>query len=223
MNSHWESTYARTTPQERSWSEDSSATSIAWIEATGVEKSAALVDVGGGASHLVDELLAVGYTNVTVVDLSASALAEVKARVGSRATLVEGDLFEWSPPAPLGLWHDRAVLHFLISDDQRSRYVDHVAQSVAVGGAVVVACFSLDGPEQCSGLPVVRASAEDLRLLFCPRFAMQEEATINHETPWGSMQSFTWVRFTRLDEPLDAEGAEARRHTAQGTSTPTQR
>jgi hypothetical protein len=221
MSSHWESTYARTTPEGRSWSEDSAKTSLAWIAGASGAKNAAVVDVGGGASHLVDELLSVGYTNVTVVDLSASALAEVKARVGGRATLIEGDLFEWTPQAPLGLWHDRAVLHFLVSDDQRSRYVDHVAESVAIGGAVIVASFSLNGPEQCSGLPVSRASAEDLRQLFGPRFALQEEATINHETPWGSTQSFTWVRFSRLDEQLDAEGESARVRTAQGVSMPT--
>ena len=204
MSSHWESAYARTTPQERSWSEDSAKTSLAWIAAASVAKNAAIVDVGGGASHLVDELLSEGFTNVTVVDLSASALAEVKARVGGRATLIEGDLLEWTPQEPLGLWHDRAVLHFLTSDDQRSRYIDHVAESVAVGGVAIVACFSLDGPEQCSGLDVRKASAEDLCQLFGSRFALEEEATINHETPWGSLQSFTWVRFTRLGEQLDA-------------------
>jgi 16S rRNA A1518/A1519 N6-dimethyltransferase RsmA/KsgA/DIM1 with predicted DNA glycosylase/AP lyase activity len=103
MSTHWESTYARTTPHERSWSEDSAKTSLAWIAAASVAKNAAVVDVGGGASHLVDELLSEGYTNVTVVDLSASALAEVKARVGGRATLIEADLLEWTPQEPLGL------------------------------------------------------------------------------------------------------------------------
>ncbi len=210
--SHWEDTYATTTEAERSWSQDDAVTSLSWITASGVGTSQSVVDIGGGASRLVDGLVAAGYERVTVVDLSPSALAEAKARVGNRAEFVERDLFSWSPSEPVSLWHDRAVLHFLTSPQLRMAYGEKVARSVRIGGAVVIACFSHLGPERCSNLEVERASADDLAKLFGERFRLEESATLLHTTPWGSTQSFTWVRLTFLGEKrVDADG-EAKLH-----------
>jgi trans-aconitate methyltransferase len=197
---NWEATYASTGEGERSWSEAVPVRSLEWIMATNVPADAPIVDIGGGASRLVDGLIDRGFTNVTVVDLSASALREAERRVGGRAHFVCADLFDWDPPQPVALWHDRAVLHFLTARAQRLAYVDHVARSVQPGGHVIVACFSPDGPERCSGLEVERASVEQLVELFGPRFELRASLTEDHVTPWGAVQSFTWVRFTHHGE-----------------------
>ena len=220
MTSHWESTYAATTAAERSWTEELPSTSLEWIRASGIAKDARIADIGGGASRLVDVLVGEGFTRVSVVDLSASALAEAQGRVGGQATFTQSDLFAFTPSSLLDLWHDRAVLHFLSDPSERAAYVDHVAASVEVGGSVVIACFSLAGPEQCSQLPVTRASAQDLVQLFGRRFQLAQSATVDHLTPWGKSQPFTWVRFTRLDEQLDASSASAKGRRQEEVPTP---
>ena len=198
MSEHWDQTYIASSEEQRSWTEHDPATSLRFIAECAVALGEEIVDVGGGASYLVDKLVELGYTKVTVLDLSTVALDFARSRVGNRATFLACDLFAWTPVAKVKLWHDRAVLHFMIGPKRRKAYVDHVATCLALGGSVVIACFAPSGPSQCSSLPVMRASAEELSELFGDRFAMQDSATIDHLTPWGLPQPFTWVRLNKI-------------------------
>lgn len=194
---HWDDVYSGKRPEETSWFEGEPTTSLRLIDAASVEHRCA-IDVGAGRSTLVDALLAGGWSSVTVLDLSATALAEVRERVDDdRVSFVVGDVLEQVPVVPFDCWHDRAVLHFLTDAAARDRYAEVVAASVAVGGVAVIGCFAPDGPEQCSGLPVQRASAADLAGLFAPAFTLERAETIEHTTPWGAVQPFTWVVLRR--------------------------
>ena len=193
MSEHWEQTYSSSSEEQRSWTEHDPAMSLRCIAGCAVALGDGIIDVGGGASYLVDRLVALGYENVTVLDLSASALDSAQGRVGARATFLACDLFDWNPRVPVKLWHDRAVLHFITEPERRKAYVDHLSTCLALGGSAVIACFAPSGPSQCSSLPVVRASAEELCELFGDRYFLQSSATIDHRTPWGLAQPFTWV------------------------------
>jgi SAM-dependent methyltransferase len=155
-----------------------------------------VIDVGGGASTLVDDLLDAGYRDLTVLDLSAAALRAARGRLGERADLVdwiEGDVTEVElPEARFDVWHDRAVFHFLTEEDQRARYVEAARRSVRPGGHVIVAAFGPGGPARCSGLPVVRYSPDRLHDEFGSPFALVEHASETHRTPWGSAQEFIY-------------------------------
>ena len=193
---HWESVYASKDPDRVSWFRPHLDRSLEFVEAAGIARDAAVIDVGGGASTLVDDLLARGYSNVTVLDLSATALAAAKARLGDRASAVrwicadvtDADL----PERSYDFWHDRAVFHFLTDSSARSRYVDAVRRSVRPGGHIVVATFGPHGPETCSGLEVLRFTPDALHAEFGDDFARITEATEMHKTPWGTEQEFVY-------------------------------
>jgi SAM-dependent methyltransferase len=205
MKAHWEDVYGRKQPHEVSWYRPHLDRSLASIDACQLSTSARLVDVGGGASTLVDDLLERGFTDVTVLDLSQAALARSRARLGERAASVrwvEGDAtaahFE---PASVDLWHDRAVLHFLTDASARDAYLAHLRRAVRPGGFVVLATFAPEGPEKCSGLPVVRYAPEALAALLGPEFELLDSASDEHHTPWGSTQAFSYVRCRRRLSP----------------------
>lgn len=153
---HWEKVYSTKATDAVSWFQPHADFSVGLIKATGVDRDAAIIDVGGGASTLVDDLLANGYTDLTVLDLSAAALAAARNRLGARASAVrwiEADTTKANlPPNRYDIWHDRAVFHFLTSAEDRAAYVQAVFDSVKPGGHVIVATFAEDGPNQCSGL-----------------------------------------------------------------------
>ena len=194
---HWDDVYTGKRPDETSWFEDEPTTSLRLIGVASVEHRRA-IDVGAGRSTLVDALLALGWSSVTVLDLSAAALAEVRDRVSDdRVSFVVGDLLERVPEGPFDCWHDRAVLHFLTDPTARQQYAAIAAAAVVPGGVAVIGCFAPDGPEQCSGLPVQRSSAVDLAALFAPAFTLERSETIDHTTPWGAVQTFTWVVLRR--------------------------
>ena len=160
------------------------------IKATGVSHDAAIIDVGGGASTLVDDLLANGYTDLTVLDLSAAALAAARKRLGAQASKVrwiEADITKADLPANrFDVWHDRAVFHFLTTPEDRAAYVQAVFHSVKPGGHVIVATFAEDGPNQCSGLPVMRYRADELHAEFGEAFSLLSHEKEAHHTPSGN-------------------------------------
>jgi len=193
---HWERVYATKAATEVSWFQQHAQLSLKLIHDAGVPASAAIIDVGGGASTLVDDLLAQGYAAVTVLDLSGSALAAAKTRLGTRAAQVqwiEANVLEAGLPAhAYDVWHDRAVFHFLTAEQDRRAYVQAVLRAVKPGGLVIVATFAEDGPTQCSGLPVMRYGAHDLHAEFGDPFVLLGHERESHHTPAGGEQKFVY-------------------------------
>lgn len=198
---HWDAVYRRKPADAMSWYQPHLARSLEFIEAAGLPSTAAILDVGGGASTLVDDLLTRGYTNVAVLDLAESALDVARARLGPRASAVRwlvGDVRELAlAPASLDFWHDRAVFHFLTDADSRALYVTAARRALKPGGHIVVATFGERGPEQCSGLPVCRYGADALHAVFGGDFIKVASASEAHTTPWGTQQDFVYC-FCRL-------------------------
>ncbi|HEX8964273.1 MAG TPA: class I SAM-dependent methyltransferase [Rhodocyclaceae bacterium] len=199
---HWENVYSTKPTTGVSWFQQHAAQSLRLIEATGLAKSAAIIDVGGGASTLVDDLLAQGYSSLAVLDISAKALEAAQARLGAAAARVNwlvGDITEMELPAQAyDLWHDRAVFHFLTSPEQRAAYVRSVLRAVKPGGHVIVSTFAEDGPLQCSGLPVMRYSADGLHAEFGAPFELLRHEKEAHRTPSGGTQQFVYCYCRRL-------------------------
>ena len=193
---HWEQVYSTKATNSVSWFQEHADRSLALIRSTGAARSAAIIDVGGGASALVDDLLADGYSSLTVLDLSAAALAAAQRRLealSERVTWLEGDITVMSLPVhAYDLWHDRAVFHFLITPSSRQAYVNAVLKSVKPGGHVIVATFAEDGPTQCSGLPVMRYSPTELHAEFGSLFTLLKHEREEHRTPFGTVQKFVY-------------------------------
>ena len=193
---HWEELYRRKRSGEASWYRPHLDRSIQFIERAGLSPSAAILDVGGGASTLVDDLLDRGFTNVTVLDLSEKAMAEAKERLGQRGqavTWIVGDITEVDLPVHrFDFWHDRAVFHFLTEEAARRRYVATVRRALGPNGHILVATFGPEGPDHCSGLSVVRYSAEGIHGQFGDEFSRVGSETEIHQTPWGVEQEFVY-------------------------------
>lgn len=194
--SHWERVYETKATDEVSWYQAHATQSLRLIRGTGVAKKAAVIDVGGGASALVDDLLAEGYSSLTVLDLSAAALSAARARLGHRAagvSWIEADITQVDlPEHAYDVWHDRAVFHFLTTQTERQVYVEAVLRAVKPGGHVIVATFDQDGPLQCSGLPVMRYEPDSLHAQFGDHFTLLEHEQEKHTTPGGVVQSFVY-------------------------------
>jgi 2-polyprenyl-3-methyl-5-hydroxy-6-metoxy-1,4-benzoquinol methylase len=193
---HWEKIYAAKADTAVSWYQEHAVCSMKLLHASGVAKSAAIIDVGGGASTLVDDMLAEGYTNITVLDLSAAALARARQRLGARAGEVqwlEADVTAADLPSQrYDVWHDRAVFHFLTEPSQRQAYIEQVFRSVKPGGHVIVSTFAEDGPDRCSGLPVMRYTADQLHAQFGAAFSLVSHVKESHRTPSGNVQQFVY-------------------------------
>ncbi len=197
---HWDEVYARKDEAELSWFEHVPELSLELIAATGARPDWRIVDIGGGASRLVDCLLDHGFTDLTVLDLSPKALAQARSRLGGRAdrvTWIAADVTSWTPPMQYDVWHDRAAFHFLTDADDRRRYVETLEGALAPHGHTIIATFAPDGPEKCSGLPVARYDPEGLADVLGPGFRLAEARRRRHATPWGSTQSFQFSRFVR--------------------------
>jgi ubiquinone/menaquinone biosynthesis C-methylase UbiE len=198
---HWDRVYTTKRADEVSWFQAEPTPSLAMIAAAGLGPDDPIIDVGGGASVLVDRLLDDGYRNLTVLDVSEAALAAARARLGARATQVAwiaADVATWQPPADaFALWHDRAVFHFLTAAADRAGYLGALARGLRPGGHLVLATFALSGPEKCSGLPVQRYSGETLQAALGPRYRLLREAAQPHVTPAGNRQDFTWCLFRK--------------------------
>jgi trans-aconitate methyltransferase len=166
------------------------------IAATGVAADGAIIDVGGGASTLVDNLLGSGYSDVTVLDITSAALERSRARLGDaakKATWIEADILNFEPNRSYKLWHDRAVFHFLTEKSQQRHYAGLLQKAIEPGGYLILATFGPDGPQRCSGLPVQRYSTEELSRLLEPAFELQAQDLEEHKTPRGSVQQFLYT------------------------------
>lgn len=193
---HWEKVYQSKSADQVSWFQEHAGKSLEMIQSVRGSLADRIVDVGGGASTLVDDLLADGCENVSVLDLSEAALKVAKTRLGASAIRVgwiSGDIRDVAlPEASFDIWHDRAVFHFLTEQSDRDAYVRQVMQAVRPGGHVIVATFAPDGPEKCSGLPVRRYGAGELCDEFGPAFELVRSSSEMHKTPWGAEQSFVY-------------------------------
>jgi 2-polyprenyl-3-methyl-5-hydroxy-6-metoxy-1,4-benzoquinol methylase len=199
---HWEKVYTTKSPDAVSWYRTHLETSLALIERAVNARSASIIDVGGGQSTLVDDLLLRGYTNITVLDVSQSAIERTRSRLGSVAEQVRWLVADVTKielePGAYDLWHDRAVFHFLTAPEQRIAYVRQVARSVKAGGHVIVSTFGPEGPTKCSGLEVMRYDAESLHREFGARFRPIESSKEVHHTPFGTTQQFLYC-YCRMD------------------------
>jgi len=194
---HWDEVYGRKRPDEVSWYRPHLERSLTYIDGAGLGREAAIIDVGGGASTLVDDLLDRGYANVSVLDVSQAAIGTAKARLGERAARVRWSVADVTqadlPTAAYDFWHDRAVFHFLGDRELRRRYVDTVRRSVKPGGLVLVAGFGPEGPARCSGLDVVRYGPDELHAELGDDFERIATSTEVHVTPWGAEQPFVYL------------------------------
>jgi SAM-dependent methyltransferase len=198
---HWNTVFGTKAEGDVSWFEALPDTSIRLLEAAGLNSDTCILDVGGGDSRLIDHLVARGLDCLAVLDVSGAALARAQARLGANATIpiwlesdVAGDWFL----KPMDIWHDRAVFHFLTERHDRARYKSHLLRTLKPGGSAIVATFAVDGPERCSGLPVVRYSPDSLAAELEPHLSIVEAVHHSHTTPWGSVQPFLYCRFLRI-------------------------
>jgi SAM-dependent methyltransferase len=197
---HWQGVYTKKAENQVSWFQESPAPSIELIMQVRGQHASPIIDIGGGASRLVDELIDRGFDDITVLDLSEAALQVAKRRLGDRAAKVDwivADVTMWEPPRTYDIWHDRATLHFLTEERDRIAYVKRLKRAVKVGGHAIIATFALDGPERCSGLPVVRYDPESLGQILGPAFQLTDQRKHRHATPWGAEQSFQFSVFRR--------------------------
>ncbi len=197
---HWARVYADKQPCDVSWYQGDPTLSLRLIRAAGIARGAPILDVGAGASFLVDRLLAEGYTKPAVLDISGIALDHVRSRLATGANRIEffeADITEFVPPHTFALWHDRAVFHFLTDAEDRRRYVNVLLQALESGGHLILAAFGIGGPMRCSGLDVVQYDVEKLLLELGSEFELIEEADEDHLTPTGKVQKFAYFRLLR--------------------------
>lgn len=197
---HWENVYTKKGENEVSWFQDNPEPSLRLITKFGTNPDMAIIDIGGGASRLVDSLVAKGFRALTVLDLSEASLKAAQTRLGERAASVHwliADATTWEPSQEYDVWHDRAAFHFLTEKRDCVAYVARVRRALKVGGHAIIATFALEGPEKCSGLPVVRYDPASLGKVLGPEFMLKETLRHEHATPWGSQQVFQFSVFRR--------------------------
>ncbi len=199
LRSHWEGIYESSSPRETSWFQPHLQTSLDWISDAVPDRSASIIDVGGGESTLVDDLLARGYRHLTVLDLAEAAIKKSRERLGPAAEQINwfvGDVTRVSLPSRnYDLWHDRAGFHFFTEVKPRFAYVNQLRSSLKIGGHVVISTFGQGGPERCSGLPIQRYDAEMLHEEFGRDFRMVKSSLVEHQNPFGTTQQFLYCHF----------------------------
>jgi SAM-dependent methyltransferase len=203
--SHWEGIYEKTDPTEVGWYQSDPETSRRLIKSAGAAKECGIIDVGGGASLLVDKLIDDGFTDLTVLDISAAALEHARSRLADRSRLVtwmEEDVTRFSPDRSYDLWHDRAVFHFLTKPSERDKYVSVLKRALAAGGHLVIGTFAMDGPPKCSGLDVARYSAESLGETLGPTFTLARSTGESHFTPSGKEQRYLFCVFEHRSDTV---------------------
>ncbi len=197
---HWNKVYQGKSPVEVSWFQIEPAHSLDLIKNAGIGKNEYIIDVGGGASVLAERLLAGGYSNLAVLDLSSGALEHARQRLGGKAQAIEwheADITEFEPPHSYALWHDRAVFHFLTHRADRKKYVETIKKAIAPHGHIIIATFAMGGPEKCSGLDIVQYDAPKLLDVLGDGFKLMEEAEEMHKTPANMPQKFSYFRLIR--------------------------
>ncbi|WP_105172442.1 class I SAM-dependent methyltransferase [Pseudoalteromonas sp. T1lg24] len=199
--SHWETVYTTKASNAVSWFQPHAVTSLEFINRLNCEKSAAIIDVGGGTSTLVDDLLLNEHTQLSVLDLSGAAIETAKKRIGENSANVkwiEADITNVTlPKQQFDVWHDRAVFHFLTTPKERSAYIKNVMHALKPHGHIIIATFAEDGPEKCSGLPIVRYSAESLQEEFGEHFVLKDQRHETHKTPFDTTQQFVFCHFVK--------------------------
>ncbi len=197
---HWQDVYAQKAEDAVSWYQAFPAASIDLVSRTKAGPGARIVDVGGGASRLVDALLALGHERVAVLDVAEAALERARARLGDRASRVEwiaADVRTWTPQGSFDVWHDRATFHFMVTPADREAYFATLLRALRGGGHAIVATFASDGPERCSGLPVMRWEPDALAAALGPAFRLVDSLREDHLTPAGKVQRFQYSWFQR--------------------------
>ncbi|MEH2608380.1 class I SAM-dependent methyltransferase [Bradyrhizobium sp. AZCC 1693] len=201
---HWENVYTTKGENEVSWFQQIPAPSLELIVQAGATSKSAIIDIGGGASRLVDHLVEQGFEDITVLDISGAALKVAKSRLESRVGASAGrvswivaDATTWEPAKPCDIWHDRAAFHFLTEASDRAAYVACLGRGLKIGGHAIIATFALDGPEKCSGLPVVRYDSASLGRTLGTAFKLVHTQRHEHATPWDSRQIFQFSVFRR--------------------------
>ena len=196
--SHWENIYIHKSPQEVSWTQGKPHLSLSWIESVALPKNAPIIDVGGGESHLVDYLIDMGHSDLTVLDISQAALKRAQDRLGPKARLVQwiqADITTFQPKKKYALWHDRAVFHFLTQKEDIKTYTDMV--SAAVDQYLLMSTFSKEGPLKCSGLPITQYDAQSISGNFSEAFELIKKDHEMHTTPFNSKQAFIYALFKK--------------------------
>jgi trans-aconitate methyltransferase len=198
--SHWEGVYTTKGEDQVSWFQETPAISLELIDFVGATKTSAIIDIGAGASRLADCLVARGYEHLTVLDISAAALATARSRMGEKAngvTWIRADVTAWEPPQSYDLWHDRAAFHFLTLPNDQAAYVARLRRALRPGGHAIIATFAPDGPERCSGLVVSRYDATGLAATLGSGFELIDSRRHEHFTPSRAMQKFQFSTFRR--------------------------
>ena len=202
FKTHWENIYSTKMPEQVGWYKPHLQTSLAMINRTGVGNEANIIDVGGGASTLVDDLLDTGFEHITVLDLASAALDRARSRLAERSAKVrwiEGDIANVDlSPGYYDVWHDRAVFHFLMATESRKRYVDQIRRALKAGGHSIIATFAPEAPPKCSGLNVMRYSPEQLHRELGKDFVLHEHSKERHITPGGVKQMYLYCRFQNV-------------------------
>lgn len=199
-HAHWQKVYTAKAETEVSWFQPRSEVSLGLIRAAAPDLAAGILDVGGGASRLVDELAGLGYSDLSVLDIAEAALERSRARLGTRAAQIGwivADITQWQPPRRWYVWHDRAVFHFLTATEDQDAYFRALDRATVPGATAIVSTFALDGPERCSGLPVQRYDAAALAARLGAGFALVGERAEAHETPGGAVQKFVYAMFRK--------------------------
>lgn len=195
--SHWDSVYTTKNEAEVSWFEPSPDLSLALLREAGLQTDMAVVDVGGGASRLVDALVGLQVDEIAVLDLSEAALRTAQARLTAASTVswIAADVTTWVPDRRYDLWHDRAAFHFLTTELDQQAYARTLRRALRPGGRALIGTFASDGPEKCSGLPVARYDPESLRAVLGGDFRLLFSRRHDHSTPWGAIQTFQFSTF----------------------------
>ena len=200
VRAHWDAVWGSRAPEEASWYQADPSASLQLVRDAGLDESAWILDVGGGASTFTDHLLSAGRRSISVLDISAEAIHRAQLRLGEQADLVEwfvADVRTFVPPHRWDLWHDRAAFHFLTEPEDRRAYLETLRRSLVPGGQMILATFSLDGPKKCSGLDVVRYSHATLSRELGDEYELVQTAEETHTTPSGGSQAFLFCRFSR--------------------------
>ena len=201
---HWDNVYTTKGENEVSWFQQSAAPSLDLIVQAGATDESAIIDIGGGASRLVDSLVEQGFEDVTVLDLSAAALTVARGRLEShlgasaeKVRWIVADVTTWKPARVYDIWHDRAAFHFLTDASDREAYIACLGDGLRIGGHAIIATFAPDGPEKCSGLPVARYDGESLGQTLGAAYQLLHTERHEHATPWGARQAFQFSIFRR--------------------------
>lgn len=201
LQAHWEGLYTSKGEAEVSWYQETPTPSLELLKLVGASHDSAVIDIGGGASRLVDRLVSEGYEDVSVLDLSPAALAFARERIGSkgeRVTWIACDVRTWNSSRLYDVWHDRAAFHFLTDPADQKAYAQQLHRALRLGGHAIIGAFAPDGPEKCSGLPVARHNAQTLGAILGPDFTLVDSRAHEHLTPGGSTQKFHFSTFKRI-------------------------